>query len=73
MASKIPNAVEASRIRFRWVCCQRSRKLGLCQVSSLMFLMPMLIFTWCYFIGWLLDRWKNIVRDTCTELTSRTG
>ena len=33
-------------------------RLGLSQVSSFMFLMPVLIFAWYYFIGWLLDRWR---------------
>jgi hypothetical protein len=32
-------------------------RLGLSQVSSFMFLMPILIFAWYYFVGWLLDRW----------------
>jgi hypothetical protein len=32
-------------------------RLGISQVSSFMFLMPVLIFVWYYFIGWLLDRW----------------
>ena len=32
-------------------------KMGINQVSSFMFLMPMLIFAWYYLIGWLLDRW----------------
>ena len=30
-------------------------KLGISQVSSFMLLMPVLIFIWYYFIGWLLD------------------
>jgi hypothetical protein len=32
-------------------------RMGISQVSSFMFLMPVLIFAWYYFIGWLLDRW----------------
>jgi hypothetical protein len=32
-------------------------RLGINQVSSFMFVMPVLIFTWYYLIGWLLDRW----------------
>jgi hypothetical protein len=32
-------------------------RLGLSQVSSFMFLMPVFIFAWYYFVGWLLDRW----------------
>ena len=34
-------------------------KLGISQVSSFMCLMPVLIFVWYYFIGWLLDRWTR--------------
>jgi hypothetical protein len=30
---------------------------GISQVSSFMFLMPVLIGAWYYLIGWLLDRW----------------
>jgi hypothetical protein len=30
---------------------------GISQVSSFMFLMPVLIGAWYYFIGWVLDRW----------------
>jgi hypothetical protein len=32
-------------------------RMGINQVSSFMFLMPVLICAWYYFIGWLLDRW----------------
>jgi len=32
-------------------------KLGINQVSSFMFVMPILIFAWYYFMGWLFDRW----------------
>jgi hypothetical protein len=32
-------------------------RLAVSQVSSFMFLMPVLIFVWYYFIGWLLDHW----------------
>jgi len=32
-------------------------KLGINQVSSFMFVMPVLIFAWYYFMGWLFDRW----------------
>jgi hypothetical protein len=31
---------------------------GLSQVSSFMFLMPVLIYAWYHLIGWLLDRWS---------------
>jgi|HubBroStandDraft_4_1064222.scaffolds.fasta_scaffold120281_2 hypothetical protein len=31
--------------------------LGISQVSSFMALMPVLIFAWYYFVGWLLERW----------------
>jgi hypothetical protein len=34
-------------------------RLGISQVSSFMFLMPVLILAWYYFIGWLLDRWSQ--------------
>jgi hypothetical protein len=38
--------------------------LGISQVSSFMFVMPVLIFAWYYFVGWLLDsgirnRWST--------------
>jgi hypothetical protein len=32
-------------------------RLGISQVSSFMFLMPVLIFAWYYLVSWLLDRW----------------
>jgi len=32
-------------------------RMGISQVSSFMFLMPVLIVAWYYLIGWLLDRW----------------
>jgi hypothetical protein len=32
-------------------------RLGISQVSSFMFLMPVLIFAWYYLVCWLLDRW----------------
>jgi len=31
--------------------------MGISQVSSFMFSMPVLILAWYYLIGWLLDRW----------------
>lgn len=34
-------------------------RLGISQVLSFMFLMPVLISAWCYFVGWLLDRWSH--------------
>ena len=34
-------------------------RLGISQVSSFMFLMPVLIFAWYYVVGWLLDRWSH--------------
>ena len=34
-------------------------RLGISQVPSFMFLMPLLIFAWYYFIGWQLDRWLS--------------
>jgi hypothetical protein len=32
---------------------------GVSEVSSFMISMPLLIFTWYYFIGWLVDRWRR--------------
>jgi hypothetical protein len=32
-------------------------RLGINQVSSFMIVMPVLIFAWYYFVGWLFDRW----------------
>jgi hypothetical protein len=32
-------------------------RLGISQVSSFMFLMPVLIFAWYYLVCWVLDRW----------------
>jgi hypothetical protein len=34
-------------------------RLGVNEVSSFMLLMPVLIATWYYLIGWLLDRWTR--------------
>ncbi len=34
-------------------------RLGISEVSSFMVLMPLLIFAWYYFVGWLVDRWIN--------------
>jgi hypothetical protein len=34
-------------------------RMGISQVSTFMFLMPVLIFAWYYFIGGLLDRWTS--------------
>jgi hypothetical protein len=34
-------------------------RLGVSQVSTFMVLMPLLIFTWYYFIGRLVDRWRD--------------
>jgi len=34
-------------------------RMGINQVSSFMFLMPVLICAWYYLIGWLLDRWVS--------------
>lgn len=34
-------------------------KLGVSEVSTFMFLMPVLIAAWYYLIGWLLDRWSH--------------
>lgn len=31
-------------------------RLGISQISSFLFLMPLLIFAWYYFVGWLIDR-----------------
>jgi hypothetical protein len=45
-------------------------RLGISQVSSFMFLMPVLIFVWYYFIGWLLDRW---IRKRSEQRTPTPG
>ena len=34
-------------------------RLGVSEVVSFMSATPILIVTWCYFVGWLLDRWRN--------------
>lgn len=34
-------------------------RLGVSEVSSFMVSMPILIFTWYYFVGCLLDRWRR--------------
>jgi hypothetical protein len=31
---------------------------GMNQILSFMISMPLLIFGWFYFVGWLLDRWS---------------
>src|SRR6266478_1381750 len=47
-------------------------RMGISQVSSFMVLMPVLIFAWYYFVGWLLDRWTS-KRRTKTRQVTRTG
>jgi hypothetical protein len=44
-------------------------RVGINQVSSFMFLMPVLICAWYYLIGWLLDRWisKRSHLSTATD------
>jgi len=44
-------------------------RLGISQVSSFLFLMPLLILAWYYFIGWLVDRWthKHLLQRVPTE------
>jgi hypothetical protein len=39
-----------------WFATRGLGRLGISQVSSFMCLMPVLIFVWYYFIGWLLNR-----------------
>ena len=34
-------------------------RLGISQVSSFVFLMPVLIFAWYYLVCWLLERWSR--------------
>lgn len=34
-------------------------RLGVSEVISFMISMPLLIFAWFYFVGWLLDRWRQ--------------
>jgi hypothetical protein len=33
-------------------------RFGISQISIFMFSMPLFIFAWFYFLGWLLDRWR---------------
>ena len=33
-------------------------RLGINQIWSFLISMPLLLFTWYYFLGWLVDRWK---------------
>ena len=33
-------------------------RLGVSEVPSFFVSMPLLTVTWCYFVGWALDRWK---------------
>lgn len=33
-------------------------RLGVNQIWSFMISMPLLLFSWYYFVGWLLDRWR---------------
>jgi hypothetical protein len=42
--------------------------MGINQVSSFMFLMPVLICVWYYLIGCLLDRWIS----KCSRLSTAT-
>jgi hypothetical protein len=34
-------------------------RFGVSEVTSFMVSMPLLILTWFYFVGWLLDRWSR--------------
>ena len=34
-------------------------RVGVSEVTSFMISMPLLIFAWFYFVGWLLDRWRQ--------------
>jgi hypothetical protein len=42
-----------------WLAVGGLGRLGISEVSSFMFLMPVLIVAWYYFAGWLLDRWRS--------------
>jgi hypothetical protein len=42
-------------------------KLGISEVSSFMFLMPVLIVAWYYFVGRLLDRWIGRASERVQE------
>jgi hypothetical protein len=33
-------------------------KFGISEVLSFMISMPLLVSTWFYFVGWLIDRWR---------------
>jgi hypothetical protein len=34
-------------------------RLGISQVLTFMFSRPILLFAWYYFLGWLLDQWRQ--------------
>ena len=42
---------------------QNLARLGVSEVKSFMILMPILLFAWYYFIGWLIDRRRNTSRQ----------
>jgi len=37
--------------------------LGVNEVWSFMLLMPLFVFAWFYFVGWLVDRWVRKRRE----------
>jgi len=48
-------------------------RLGISEFSTFMFLMPVLIFTWYYLVGWLFDRWLGKRRQPAHQTTGRTS
>jgi hypothetical protein len=38
--------------------CAGLARLGISKVLTFMISMPILIFVWFYFLGWLIDRWR---------------
>jgi hypothetical protein len=40
--------------------------LGISQILSFMIFAPVLLATWYYFVGWLLDRWLR-TKSTTTK------
>ena len=46
-------------------------QLGISEVASFFVSMPILISAWYYFIGWLVDRWRN--RRRLAPTTPRAG
>jgi hypothetical protein len=41
------------------ICIGGLGHLGVSEVWSFMLLIPIFMFTWFYFIGWVVDRWMR--------------